>query len=147
MKPYTIMAIAACGLLSVPSLSWSQDQPVTGEKIVTFPQSFKCSTNSPCRNITGEILQIEESYLIQGPDGEATNVKVTRETKMDQVPKVGDNIAAQLRSTGEANAIVKLAESPKRTELSLPSYSQKDLRESLSTQPAESGQADERNDR
>ena len=145
MKPYTLMAIAACGLLSVPSLSLSQDQPVTGEKIVTFPQSYKCSTNSPCRNITGEILQIEESYLIQGPDGEATNVKVTRETKMDQVPKVGDNIAAQLRSTGEANAIVKLAESPKRTELSLPSHSQKDLRDS--TQPAGSGQADERSDR
>ena len=39
MKAYTIIGIAACGLLSLPSLSWSQDQPVTGEKFVAFPPS------------------------------------------------------------------------------------------------------------
>lgn len=143
MKPYTItiLGIAACGLLSLPSLSWSQDQPVTGEKTVTFPPTFKCSTNSPCRNITGEILRIEESYWVQAPDGEETHVKVTRETKMDQVPKVGDSIAAQLRSNGEANAVVKLADIPKPKELSAPAHSQKDFRENEAIHPVESGQA------
>jgi hypothetical protein len=130
MKAYTIIGIAAFGLLSLPSLSWSQDQPVTGEKSVTFPPTYKCSTNSPCRNITGEILRIEEDYWVRDPEGAETHLRVTRETKMDEVPKVGDSIAAQLRSNGEVNTIVKLPEFPKSKELSAPSRSQKDLRES-----------------
>ena len=45
--------------------------------------------HSPCRNLTGEILRIEESYWIQGPEGEETHVKVTRDAKMAEIPKVG----------------------------------------------------------
>ena len=141
MNPYTIIGIAICGLLSWPSLSLSQDQPVTGEKSVTFPPTFKCSTKSPCSNVTGEILRIEESYSIQAPDGEETHLKVTRDTKMDEVPKVGDSIAAQPTSNGEANAIVKLPEIPKPKALSAPSHSQKDFRDSQTTQPVGNGQA------
>jgi hypothetical protein len=141
MKTRTIVGIAACGLLCLPALSLSQDLPVTGEGSVAFPPSFKCSTNSPCRNITGEILRIEESYWIQDPEGGETHVKVTRNTKMEEVPKVGDKIAAQLTSKGEANAIVKLAEIPKPKDLPAPSHAQKDFRESQSNQPAVSGQA------
>ena len=135
MKAYTIIGIAACGLLSLPSLSWSQDQPVTGEKSLTFPPTYKCSTNSPCHNITGEILRIEESYWVRDPEGGETHLKVTRETKMDGVPKVGDSIAAQLRSNGEANTVVKLSEIPKPKELSAPLHSQKDFREGQANQP------------
>ena len=146
MKPYTIVGIAAGGVLCLSSLALSQDMPVTGEKSVAFPPSFKCSSNSPCLNITGEILRIEESYWIQGPDGLETHVKVTRDTKMEDIPKVGDKVAAQLTSTGEANAIVKLAEIPKPKDLPAPSHAQKDFRESQSSQPGGSGQAKQRQD-
>jgi hypothetical protein len=129
MKTTTIIGIAACGLLCLPSLSLSQDQPVTGENSVAFPQSFKCSTQSPCRNITGEILRIEESYWVRSPEGAETHLKVTRDTKMEELPKVGDSIAAQLTSTGEANAIVKLDELPKPKDLPAPAHSQKEFRE------------------
>jgi len=134
MKIHMILGITACGLLSLPSLSSSQDQAVTGEKSVAFPPSYRCSTNSPCHNITGEILRIEESHWIQGPEGAETHLKVTRDTRMEEVPKVGDKIAAQLTSKGEANAIVKLAEIPKPQALPVPSHAQKDLRESPSRQ-------------
>jgi len=134
MRIHMILGITACGLLSLPSLSFSQDQAVTGEKSVAFPPSYRCTTNSPCSNITGEILRIEESYWIQGPEGAETHLKVTRDTRMEEVPKVGDKIAAQLTSKGEANAIVKLAEIPKPQALPVPSHAQKDLRESPSRQ-------------
>ena len=99
MNTQMILGIAACSVLCVPSLSWGQDQPVTGERsVLTFPPSFKCSTQSPCRNVMGEILRIEESYWIQDPEGWETHLKVTRDTKMEDLPKVGDRIAAQLRS-------------------------------------------------
>jgi hypothetical protein len=136
-----IAGIAACGLLILPSMAFSQDQPVTGDTSVVFPQSFKCSTNSPCRNITGEILRIEESYWIQDPGGGETHLRVTRDTKMEEVPKVGDRIAVQLTSKGDANAIVKLAEIPKPQELPVPLRTQKDFRESQSGQPTGTGQA------
>lgn len=142
MKIYAILGIAACGLLSGPALSFSQDQPVTGEKSVAFPPSTNCSTNSPCRNVTGEILRIEESYWIKSPEGAETHMKVTRDTKMEDVPKVGDKIAAQVTSKGEANSVVKLAELPIPQTLPVPSHAQKDLRESSSKQgQSQSGQS------
>ena len=141
MKAYTILGIVACSLLSVPSLSWSQDQPVTGEKAVTFQPTYKCSTHSPCQNITGEILRIEEDYWVRDPEGGEIHLRVTKETKMDQEPTVGERIAAQLRSNGEANTIVKLSELPKAKELADPLHSQKDFRDSQATQPAGNGEA------
>ena len=134
MKTHMMVGIAACGLLSLPSLTFSQDQPVTGDKSVVFPENYKCSTNSPCRNITGEILRIEESYWVQAPGGGETHVRVTRETKMEDVPKVGDKIAAQLSSNGDANAIVKLRQIPKPLELPVPAHAQKDFRENTQGQ-------------
>jgi hypothetical protein len=146
------------GLLSLPSLAFSQDQTVTGDKLVVFPPSFKCSTNSPCRNLTGEILRIEESYWIQDPGGGETHVRVTRDTKMGGIPKVGDKIAAQLTSNGDANAIVKLAEIPKPKEVPLPApeipkpkevplpaRAEKDLRENQPGRATASGLAEPEN--
>ncbi|HSS31256.1 MAG TPA: hypothetical protein VLL06_09585 [Nitrospiraceae bacterium] len=138
-----IVGIAALSLLSLPSLAFSQDQTVTGDKSVVFPPRFKCSTNSPCRNLTGEILRIEESYWIQDPGGGETHVRVTRDTKMAEIPKVGDKIAAQLTSNGDANAIVKLAEIPKPKELPVPARAEKDFRENQPGQATASGQAEQ----
>ena len=126
------IGIIAWGLLSLPAMSLGQDQTVTGEKSVAFPQTspqtYTCSINSPCRNITGQILRIEESYWVRTPEGGETHLKVTKDTKMEDLPKVGDNIAAQLTSTGEAQSIVTIDEFPKPTELPQPSHSQKELR-------------------
>jgi len=130
MKPYLIVGMAVSGLLGLATLSLAQEQeaPVMGEQSVSFPPSYNCSTNSPCRNVTGEIFRIEESYWVKSPEGKETHMKVTRDTKMEGLPKVGDNIAAQLSSTGDANAIIKLDEIPKPKDLNLPARSQKDLR-------------------
>ena len=132
MKPHILIGMALSVLLSWPLLSVGQEPAVTGEKSVNFPLSSKCSANSPCRNITGEITRIEESYWITTPEGRETHLKVTSDTKMEQLPKVGDSIAAQLTSTGDANAIVKLEELPKPKDLGLPGHSQTEVRENMS---------------
>jgi len=123
-----MVGIAISGLLALPSLLLGQEPQVTGEQSVNFPPSYKCSTSSPCRNVTGEIFRIEESYWVKTPEGRETHMKVTRETKLEGLPKVGDSIAAQLTSTGEANAIVKLQELPKSKNLEVPAHSQKEFR-------------------
>ena len=135
MKPSMLIGIALSALLSWPLLSVAQEPAVTGEKSVNFPLSVKCSANSPCRNIMGEITKIEESYWITTPEGRETHLKVTSDTKMEQLPKVGDRIAAQLTSTGDANAIVTLEALPKPQDLELPGRSQKEVRESMSEAP------------
>src|ERR1051326_9336272 len=108
MKTYTILGIALCGLLSLPALALSQEQAFTGEKSLTFPDTYNtytCSVNSPCRNVTGKIMRIEESYWIRNSEGGETHLKVTRDTKMENLPKVGDIMGAQVSSTGAAKTI------------------------------------------
>ena len=84
-----------------------------------FPQSDKCSTSSPCQNVIGEITKVEESYWIKMPNGQETHMRVSADTKMDARVKVGDPIAAQLTSSGDADSIKKLKELPKPDELSI----------------------------
>lgn len=133
-KSHTMVGIVALSLLSVPAilLGGEEQAPVqknvTGQKAVAFPQSDKCTTNSPCRNVMGEILRIEESYYIKTPDGGETHLKVSKDTKMEGLPKVGDTIAAQLSSRGDADAIVKLDEMPKPKEMKVPSKTQEEFR-------------------
>ncbi|HEY5444083.1 MAG TPA: hypothetical protein VIJ87_06355 [Pyrinomonadaceae bacterium] len=139
MKSPMLIGMALSALLSCPLLSVAQEPAVSGEKSVNFPLSVKCSANSPCTNITGEITRIEESYWITTPEGRETHLKVTSDTKMEQLPKVGDRIAAQLTSTGDANAIATLEELPKPKDLRLPGHSQKEVRESMSVPPSAEG--------
>ena len=134
MKPPMLIGMALSVLLSWPLLSTGQEPAITGEKSVNFPLNYKCSANSPCRNVTGEITRIEESYWITTPEGGETHLKVTRDTKMDQLPKVGDKIAAQLTSTGDANAIAKLEELPKPKDVGVLDRSQKEVRQKMSSE-------------
>lgn len=133
-KSHIMVGVVALGMLSVPLISFGGEEKspvqknVTGQKGITFPQSDKCSTNSPCRNVMGEILRIEESYYIKTPDGGETHLKVSKDTKMEGLPKVGDTIAAQLTSRGNADAIVKLDEMPKPKEMQVPSKTQEEFR-------------------
>jgi hypothetical protein len=130
-------AILVAVLFSVPGVSFGQEQSVTaGEKkthgstatMPVFPPSDKCSSSSPCHNILGEVLRIEESYWLKLPNGDQMRVKASRESKMDSLPKVGDRVAAQITSTGDVEAIVKLDEMPKPDELPVPQKSFQNLR-------------------
>ena len=94
----------------------------------TFPPSAKCATATPCRNVTGEVVKIEESYWIQFPNGQQTHIRVKPDTKIDSRVKVGDSIAAQLTSTGDADAVIKLSEKPQAVELPKPDKSLTDVR-------------------
>ena len=55
-------------------------------------------------------------------------MKVAKDTKMEGLPKVGDSIAAQLTSRGDADAIVKLDEMPRPKEMKVPSKTQEEFR-------------------
>jgi len=93
-----------------------------------FPHSDKCSTSTPCRNVTGEVVKIEESYWVAQPNGVQSHIRVMPDTKIQSRVKVGDSIAAQVKSNGEAEAVLKMDEPLKPKELPLPSGSLKDMR-------------------
>ncbi len=98
----------------------SETGGVPSAAMPAFPPSENCSEFRPCRSVMGEIVRIEESYWIRQPNGSETHLTVTPETKMGSLPKVGDKIAAQVRSAGKAEAVVKLEELPERKTLDIP---------------------------
>jgi len=73
-------------------------------------------------------VKIEESYWIQFPNGQQTHIRVKPDTKIDSRVKVGDSLAAQLTSTGDADAVIKLSEKPQAVELAKPDKSLTDVR-------------------
>jgi exosome complex RNA-binding protein Csl4 len=83
--------------------------------------------------VTGEIIRVEEAYWIKTPTGLETRLKVTDDTKMNSPLKKGDKVAAQVTSTGEAEAVVKMEDLPKPPPAaSLPSTSAEDIRQKQS---------------
>ena len=78
--------------------------------------------------MVGTIVKIEESYWIKMPNGNETHMRVSPETKIESSVKVGDPIAAQLTSSGDADAIMKLKELPKTDELTAPKGTMKEMR-------------------
>ncbi len=127
MKIFTgsTIFIAAIGLaggmgLSLPAAAEEHaTSSATHQMTPKFPKSDKCSTSSPCRDVVGEVVRIEESYWIKTPNGQETHMRVSPETKIESRVKVGDAIAAQLTSTGNADAIKKLKEMPKPDQLNI----------------------------
>lgn len=93
-----------------------------------FPATEKCTTSSPCTNVAGEITRIEESYWIRTPNGREIHLKVTGDSHMKEIPQVGDNIAAQLDSTGGVQALMRMQEPAKAPEAEVPSKTQDDVR-------------------
>lgn len=98
-----------------------------------FPPSRACTKSSPCQNVTGEVIKVEEAYWIKTPTGLETRLKVTDDTKMNAPLKKGDKIAAQVTSTGEAEAVVKMDELPKRPTASVPDTTAEDIRRQQSS--------------
>ena len=126
MKLYIASTILCMGigLVGGPILSLSvaadDTQSSTDQLTPQFPKSDNCSTSSPCRGVVGQIVRIEENYWIKMPDGNEAHMRVTPETKLESRVKVGDPIAAQLTSRGDADAIKKLQQMPKAEELNIP---------------------------
>jgi hypothetical protein len=132
MKRLAISVVIAV-MLAVPLVVRSEPQ---GEKLdanpasgTEFASNVKCTGQSPCQNITGEVLTIEESYLVRESNGREIRMKVTRETNMQELPKVGDSIAAQLTSSGEVQSISKLPKTLDRQDIAVPSNTQGNLRQ------------------
>ena len=119
----TVLSIGL-GLISGPyiTISGAADDAQSAADQLTpkFPKSDKCSTSSPCKDVVGEIVRIEENYWIKMPNGNETHMRVTPDTKLESRVKVGDPIAAQLTSRGDADAIKKLQEMPRPDELTIP---------------------------
>ena len=122
----TTVLIAGIGLVGGMGFSLSEAADGTTSEAQThqltpkFPKSDKCSASAPCRDVVGEIIRIEENYWVKLPNGNETHMRVTPDTKIESRVKVGDPIAAQLTSTGDADAIKKLNEMPKADELNSP---------------------------
>ena len=95
-----------------------------------FPPSRACTKSSPCQNVTGEIIRVEEAYWIRTPTGLETRLKVTDDTKMNAPLKKGDKVAAQVTSTGDAQAVVKMEQLPQPPPgASMPPTTADDIRE------------------
>jgi hypothetical protein len=137
MIKHIAIGAALLGVVAVPAGSWGEEDVVTDPHegienpkatMLEFPPTPNCTVSTPCRNVLGEIVRIEESYWIRQPNGNELHFKSDKETKLDLLPKVGDKVAAQITSNGSAQAIKKVEEIPKPTELPIPDKSLKDLR-------------------
>jgi len=115
------MALAEREIMQPPVADMAPGAPA-------FPPNERCSTNAPCTNIAGEIMRIEESYWIRTPNGREVHLKVTGDSNLKELPKVGDNVAAQLDSTGGVQALMKLPQRAKRPQAEVPSKTYEDLR-------------------
>jgi hypothetical protein len=128
------ISIAVAALTCLPGISSAEREimqpPVSNMApgAPAFPPNERCSTNSPCTNIAGEVLRIEESYWVRTANGREVHLKVTGDSNLKELPKVGDNIAAQLDSTGGVQALMKLPNLPKQPQAEVPSKTYEDLR-------------------
>jgi hypothetical protein len=136
----TLLALLVTTIVfgAAPSLGIAEEsQPVIIDPQAptpAFPASRACSKSSPCQNMTGEIIRIEEAYWIKTPTGLETRLKVTDDTRMDSPLKKGDKVAAQVTSTGQAEAVVRMEEFPKPAPpASLPSTTAEDIRQQQSS--------------
>lgn len=124
-----IAAIGFVGGMGITLSAAEEHSTAPAPKLTpTFPKSDKCTNSSPCRDVVGEIVKIEESYWVKTPNGNQTHMRVSPETKIDSRLKVGDSIAAQLTSSGDADAIMKFEDKPKTEELAKPKETLKDMR-------------------
>ncbi|WP_447978450.1 hypothetical protein [Candidatus Nitrospira bockiana] len=124
-----LMAAGAIVVLPLAAFGIQESTPSSTPTVVpAFPPSAKCTTNSPCQSVSGQITRIEESYWIKDANGREVHLRVTGDSKLKELPKIGDSIAAQLTSDGDVEALVKLPEVPKTPEMSAPSKRHQDIR-------------------
>ncbi|NGZ94539.1 MAG: hypothetical protein CV089_00135 [Nitrospira sp. WS110] len=119
MKFLPSAIVLATVLIAFPSFSSAESgqgqQSSGGQALETieFPSNDNCTANQPCRTVMGEIMRVEEMYVLKQPNGSEIHVNIEPETKVRGLHKEGDKVAAQLNSRGVAQAVVKLKEIPK----------------------------------
>ncbi len=113
MKVLQLSGAVAIGLIALLSVSFAQAEQGQGMSTVKFPPNDACTTNQPCRTVMGEIVRVEETYVLKQPNGSEVHVNVEPQTNVRGLHKEGDKVAAQLSSRGVAHAVVKLKELPK----------------------------------
>jgi hypothetical protein len=132
MRTGLTIAVVTAMMWGIPLLAGAEPQdenlksnPASGTRFAT---TSACTERAPCQNITGEILRIEETYLIRETNGRESSMKVTRASHMEALPNVGDSIAAQLSSNGEVQSLTKLSKVRERQDIVVPSNTQGELR-------------------
>jgi len=130
MKNHAMLfAVTLTCLFSGTAMAIQESTPSSTPTVVpAFPPSAKCTTNKPCQSVVGEITRIEESYWIKDANGREVHLKVTGDSKLKELPKIGDPIAAQLTSDGDVDALVKLPQIPKAPEMTPPAKTHEDIR-------------------
>jgi hypothetical protein len=133
MKLYKVAGVFAILVLFLSSFSPAQaeesQQSQAGQAMSTvkFPPNDNCTTYQPCRTIMGEIVRVEEAYVIRQPNGSESHVNIQPDTNIRALNKVGDNVAVQLSSRGVAHAVVKLDGMP-QPGMAVPQKTLEDLR-------------------
>ena len=127
MKTRFAISVVTAMMACFPLVASSEDRadPASGTE---FASTIRCTKQSPCQNVTGEILRIEEVYLIRETNGREISMKVVRGSHMIELPKVGDYIAAQMTSNGEVQSIGKVSRVREREDIPVPSGTQGGLR-------------------
>jgi hypothetical protein len=125
------MVLSAILLSPMPASAQEPERVLTNPPSVApdIPPSRACTTSSPCQNLTGQITRIEESYWVRTPEGREIHLRVTPETRVGTLLKTGDNVAAQVTSTGDAETIVKLEDIPKPPQVPIPPTRTDDIRQ------------------
>lgn len=132
MRTELTLGVITAMILCVPLVVRADPQdemlkanPASGTRFAT---TTACTERSPCQNITGEVLRIEETYLIRETNGRESSMKVTRASRMEALPNVGDSIAAQLSSNGEVQSLIKQSKVLERQDIAVPLNTQGELR-------------------
>jgi hypothetical protein len=122
-------------IAGVISIAGAAETTATDQSVLTNPSAAptfapnpNCTRSTPCENVIGEILRIEESYWVRTADGREIHMRVSADSKMKELPKVGDTVAAQVSSTGDVQAIQKLAHAPDQQVIPAPKKKMEDLR-------------------
>jgi hypothetical protein len=120
--------MALLAFSGLPIVAWGQEFTITARPQATFPPSANCTTASPCRNVTGEVIKIEESYWIQLPNGQQTHIRVKPDTKIDSRVKSATASPRNSPPQEDADAVIKLTDKPQAMDLPKPGKSLTDIR-------------------
>ena len=89
-KLISLWAVFLLLSLSLPGVAWTADSAVKQGADSLSPPSATSS-------MKGQVLRIEPDALVLGTDGGGqVRLKISKDTKVDRAPKVGDKVEAEV---------------------------------------------------
>ena len=89
-KLISLWAVFLLLSLSLPGVAWTADSAVKQGADSLSPPSATSS-------MKGQVLRIEPNALVLGTDGGGqVRLKISKDTKVDRAPKVGDKVEAEV---------------------------------------------------